>query len=203
VKKIIDTLNQNGVILSATDTVYGLLANANSIAAVNKIYTIKNRDSQKPLAIFCKNVEQIKQIAEISIQTEKLLTNLLPGAFTFILKTRQPSNIELIKHFNYQTIGIRIPAFKEIQEILNSIDFPIAATSANISHKGDTSVFSNLDRSVIKNADLVLQDNCKIEKQASCVIDLTNFDNNMKFSILRSAPSESIFIEYLKKDHNS
>ena len=202
-KNIANILNNNGVVLSATDTVYGLLANANSPEAIEKIYAIKNRNNSKPLAIFCKNVEQIKQVAEFSTATEKLLSSLLPGTFTFILNSKKESNISLIKDFQYKTIGVRIPDSEKIQEILNLVDFPIAATSANISNNPDTSIFAGVDKSILLAVDLILQDDCKIEKQASCVVDLTSFDKNQQFSILRPAPSEAIFMEYLKKYHNA
>ena len=66
-------LKNNGVISVSTDTVYGLCASSNSRKAYDKLISIKNRPDTKPFPIMCINETQIKDIAIVNLDTEKLI----------------------------------------------------------------------------------------------------------------------------------
>ena len=93
-------LNNDGVIAFVTDTVWGIGCLPTSEKAVQRIYEIKNRPKDKPLACLCANINQIKSIAYTTELADKLIIKFLPGALTIILKTKD----EVKAKIGYETI---------------------------------------------------------------------------------------------------
>ncbi len=127
-----------------TDTVYGLVADATNKKAVEKIFKIKKRPRSKPLAVFVKDIKMAKELAEIDERQEEILKKYWPGKYTFILKSKiqnsnaksnQKSKIQISKLIigKGNTIGLRIPKYKFLNDLLKKINRPLAQTSANIS----------------------------------------------------------------------
>lgn len=130
----IEKLKAGGVIALPTDTVYGLACCATDIDSINKLYDIKARNENKPVAICVGNVCDIKKWAQVSHLPENLLESLLPGPVTLVLKCAS----KLDKSLNCNgKIGIRIPDYDFIREVCNGLKVPLALTSANLS--GDPS----------------------------------------------------------------
>lgn len=197
--KLANSINDGEVCISPSDTVYALLCDAKNIKSVEKIYDIKQRDLSKRLAIFCKDVAQIKEICEINDCVYDVLKNLLPGKFTFVLKLKQGV---LSNDFWKDSVGVRIPDCNFIQDVLRKCNNPIASTSANLSNNSDTSVFSNVSSKILNSCDTIVFDENLTEKSPSCVIDLTNFSKGSGFKILRNNKNESIkFINFVNKKY--
>lgn len=133
VKIAIKAIQQGKAIVCPTDTVYGLLCDATNKKAVERIFKIKKRPKGKPISIFIKNIKMAKKFAKINKNQEKFLKKVWPGAVTAVLKPKKilPENISQGKN----TIGVRIPNYKLIIELINKIHRPLAETSANISGK--------------------------------------------------------------------
>lgn len=132
--KTAEFLMKGGVVVCPTDTVYGFLADASSKKAVEKIYKIKKRPRQKPLAIFVKDLKAAKKLAEINEKQEKILKKKWPGKFTFILKRKKAENgSPLLYGLDNKTIAIRIPKNKFLNGLLKKVNRPLAQTSVNIS----------------------------------------------------------------------
>ena len=132
--KAIDSLNKGNLVIFPTETVYGLGANALDYDAVDKIFEAKNRASNNPLIVHLKNKDEISKYAIVNNEIEqKLIDTFMPGPFTLILKKKDiiPSNVTC----NMDTVGIRIPIDPIAHELLDKLDFPIAAPSANKSTK--------------------------------------------------------------------
>ncbi len=125
-------LEDGGIVVFPTETVYGIGANAYNKDAVRRIYEVKNRPNEKALSILVPGIEEISKYAVIENDVERrIINNFMPGPITIILKKKQGL-------FDYvssgkDTIGIRIPDNKIILEILNKLKLPIVAPSANIS----------------------------------------------------------------------
>lgn len=114
------------VIIFPTDTVYGIGTKIFDVEGIEKIYKIKNRPKDKPLACLCASLEQIKDIAEVTEDAEKLIKEFLPGALTIILKSKPI----IYNKIGYKTIGVRIPDCKVALDILNE-NGPMLTTSVN------------------------------------------------------------------------
>ena len=112
---------QGGVIIFPTDTVYGFLADASNKKAVEKIYKIKKRPKQKPLAVFVKDFKIAKELAEINKEQEKILKKKWPGKYTFVLRrkfteVRPPRKLYGV---DKKTIALRIPKYNFLNLILD------------------------------------------------------------------------------------
>lgn len=138
--RILEAANQliaGNVIGLPTDTVYGLACSANNPTAIQKLYDIKGRDGNKPIAICVANLHELKKWGEASHLSDELLTQLLPGAVTVILhKSSKLDNPYL--NPGLAKIAIRIPDHLFIQQVSAAFNYPIALTSANRSSEKST-----------------------------------------------------------------
>ena len=134
-------LDSGNLVIFPTETVYGLGANALDSKAVDKIFIAKNRASNNPLIVHLKNKEEITKYAVINNDIEKtLIDSFMPGPFTLILEKKDiiPNNVTC----NLDTVGIRIPIDEIAHNLLDLLDYPIAAPSANVSTKpSGTNIF--------------------------------------------------------------
>jgi L-threonylcarbamoyladenylate synthase len=130
--EVVETLNNRGVIVFPTETVYGMGGSALEEDAVDKIYRTKQRPRNKPLSIMLSKKEDIEKYAYIQNDLErKIIDKCLPGPLTIILKKKDNIGKGFTK--DVDTIGIRIPENKIAQAILNKVNYPLVAPSANIS----------------------------------------------------------------------
>jgi L-threonylcarbamoyladenylate synthase len=96
----ITKLQQQKLIAIPTDTIYGLAGDATSFEAVKKLYELKKRDNQKPIAIFVQNLEMAKEIFYFNQLAEKIANLYMPGKITIILNVKE-NNFSLAKNLNY------------------------------------------------------------------------------------------------------
>lgn len=168
-EEIKNILENNGLIVYPTDTLYALGANALSKEAIKKVFKVKGRDYNKPVSIALKNLEDAKKYFVFNEIAEKIARKFLPGPLTIIL----PSYV-LPKELSFtQKFSFRIPDNEIALKILNSISFPLTATSANISG-GENPINAEIAiKQIGKYVDLILDHGkCKYGKP-STVIDLS------------------------------
>ena len=128
-----EILLKDGLVAFPTETVYGLGADATSKTAIFSIYQLKNRPKINPL--IC-HVASKKMAYRYSIETEisNLLVNAFwPGPLTLILNQKNNSGISKLVTAELDSIAMRYPKNKIFEKIINRLDKPIAAPSANIS----------------------------------------------------------------------
>jgi len=182
-------LNAGGVVIFPTDTVYGFLALAESKKAVSKIYKIKNRPKTKLLPVFVKDLKMAKQLAEISPQQLKILKLKWPGKYTFVLPAHvcschsgldpESRNAESVYTLdsrlrgNDNTIALRIPNYKPLNDLLKKINKPLAQTSVNISGQNPLTKSADIEAQ-FKNQKILFIDAGNLKKsKPSKIIDLT------------------------------
>lgn len=117
------------VIITPTDTIYGLAASLNSPNAIQRLYNIKERSVNNPLAICVADIDEIYKYSDVTV-SKNLLSELLPGAVTVLFCRNTTLNSYL--NPNTQLVGIRIPDHDFVRG-LSRLSGPIALTSANIS----------------------------------------------------------------------
>lgn len=114
------------VIIFPTDTVYGIGTPIFDVEGIEKIYSIKNRPKDKPLACLCSDINQIDSIAYLNDKARLLIDKFLPGALTIILRCKE----EVYNKIGYETIGVRIPNNEIALNILKE-NGPMLTTSVN------------------------------------------------------------------------
>ena len=131
VNQIVDVLRSGGVILIATDTVYGLAALPTDNEAVDKIYTLKKRPRSMFLPIMVAGIDDLLKVGlDINDNALKFFnSNLVPGAITFVLGF---NNEELKPEWlgERDEIATRIPANDLLLSVLKETG-PLLVTSAN------------------------------------------------------------------------
>lgn len=129
IQQAVDTLDQGGVIIYPTDTVYGLGCDIYNTKAVDRICKLRGLDPVKArLSFICKDISQVSEFAQqIDNTTFRLMKKHLPGPFTFVLN----SNNKVPKLFKNRkrTIGIRIPESNICQALVERLDRPILTAS--------------------------------------------------------------------------
>lgn len=126
-QRVVDLLDDGGILIYPTDTVYAMGCHALKERPIERICKLKNIDPRKHnLSIICYDLSNISEYAQVSNATFKLMKRNLPGPFTFILN----ANSRLPKIFrNRKEVGIRVPDHPIIREICRLLDAPILTTT--------------------------------------------------------------------------
>ena len=117
----------------ATETVYGLAADASNAAAVARIYEAKGRPSFNPLIVHVPDLAAAQRIGELDAAALELAERHWPGPLTLVVPLRANSGIAAIVTAGLTTIGLRVPAHPAMQALLAATGRPLAAPSANAS----------------------------------------------------------------------
>lgn len=124
------TLENGGLVAIPTETVYGLAANALNEAAVLKIFEAKQRPFFDPLIIHVSGIEAVSRYAAFSHERlKKLAEAFWPGPLTLLLLKK--SIVPDLVTSGLPQVAVRVPLHQLTLELLNKIDFPLAAPSAN------------------------------------------------------------------------
>lgn len=126
---VVNILKKDGVICYPTDTVYGIGCDIGSQKAIEKIYLLKNFKKNKPLSFICHDIAQISQYAKVSNNAYKIMKELLPGPYTFILNATKLTP-KVLMHPK-KTVGIRMPDNSICLSMIKQLGNPIINTSAS------------------------------------------------------------------------
>jgi len=170
IEKASQIINQGGIAIFPTDTVYGIGCNPYNKDSVRKIYEIKSRDISKPFPVLVYSKEIAERIAFFDEFTKKIVERFWPGELTIILKLTDEN---LKRSLNVtDKIAIRVPNHKCTLELLKKCNF-LVGTSANIS--GHPS-FTNPDKCFnnIRKYDVFVDGGIITSKAESTIIEIEN-----------------------------
>jgi tRNA threonylcarbamoyl adenosine modification protein (Sua5/YciO/YrdC/YwlC family) len=155
IRKATEILQDGGIIIYPTDTVYGMGCELYNKRGIEKIYEIKRRSKKQPLSFVCADLKDISRYARVSDYAYKTMKRLLPGPYTFILEaSRLVPKIILPKR---HTTGIRVPDNQICLSLVGELGHPIISTSVTVE---DGEVLSN-----------PLEIRERFEHRVDCIID--------------------------------
>ncbi|PCJ67128.1 MAG: threonylcarbamoyl-AMP synthase [Bacteroidetes bacterium] len=126
-------LNSGQLVAIPTETVYGLAGNALDPEAISNIYKVKNRPHFNPLILHLPNIESArKYVLQFPKEAEKLAKSFWPGPLSILLP-KSKLVPDLITAGSTHVV-LRVPNHTLTLDLLNTLDFPLAAPSANISN---------------------------------------------------------------------
>lgn len=129
----IELLYQEKILAFPTETVYGIGGDINSELAAESVYSIKKRETQKPLSAHISSLDMLEEVIETPPDIfYKLADKFLPGPLAIIVKKKKSSVQDFITS-GLDTISIRFPSDDTCLKLIEAFASPIAATSANIS----------------------------------------------------------------------
>jgi L-threonylcarbamoyladenylate synthase len=117
----------------ATETVYGLAADATNAEAIARIYDAKGRPAFNPLIVHVPDLAAAERIGDFNHLARSLAEEHWPGPLTLVVPLREDSGIASIATAGLPTIGLRVPAHAAMQALLKAVGRPLAAPSANAS----------------------------------------------------------------------
>ena len=191
IKKSINYLKNNECIGIPTETVYGLAANAYSSSAVSKVYKLKKRPKKNPLIVHYYSKSQLERDCHLNKNFYKLYKKFCPGPLTFILRLKSNSMIDNNVTNKKKSLAVRFPKHPVIRSLLNKIDFPLAAPSANISSSISPVTKNDVIDEFGKKIKYVLNGGRSNIGLESTIIDLTSKPKIIRLGVLN--------LEYLKK----
>ena len=172
VKQAVEIIRKGGIVALPTETVYGLGVCAGKRSAVEKLYLLKRRSKEKPLAFALGNIDKaIKDYFDtLPPFGHRLIEKFWPGPLTIIYYT--PGD---------KKIGVRIPANVITNKILNAVDDAVYLPSANISGQKEAMSALEVEDTFDNQLDLIVDGGKCAYSKPSTVVDLTS----RPFKILR------------------
>lgn len=174
IRKVVDVLEEGGIIIYPTDTVYAMGCDIRATKSIEKIARLKGLNPTNPdLSIIFLNMSHLAEYTIIRDNNVfKLLKRNLPGPFTFIVRAN--NQIPKIFKNKKKTVGIRIPDNNIVMELVRELGRPIITTSI---HDQDDVIEYTTDPELIYEkyrefADVVI-DGGYGKNEASTVVDCT------------------------------
>ena len=159
----------NKVICFPTDTVYGVAARIDDRLAVEKIYSMKKRDFDKPLACLAGKIDDIKKIVKVN-ETHQDIINKWPGALTIIFEKLDLDSYQYISNTN--SIAFRIPDSAVALEVLNHFGV-MATTSINYSGEKPLNTIKEIEETFGDVIDYLIVNKFVGSNVSSTVVDAT------------------------------
>jgi len=181
VSKVVQVLDQGGLIVYPTDTFYGIGCDLFNKKSIKQVYQLKRRPLTKPFSFVCANLKDISLYAQVSNHAYRIMKRSLPGPYTFVLEgTRLVPKLMLTKR---RTVGIRVPDNKICLAIVEGLGRPIISTSI---HLEEPSVIHDTYSSLVE----IVIDGGVISHEPSTVVSL--IDDNPE--VIREGKGEINFI---------
>lgn len=179
-KEVIEVLDNDGLVIFPTETVYGIASKATSLKAVDKLYEAKKRPRDKAINIMVGDSKDISKYAKINSEIEaKIIEEFMPGGITLILDKVDDFGKGFTLSNN--TIGVRIPNNTIALKILKNISFPLTVPSANISNKPSGTEVNDIIDDFKNTVDIIIDGGKSVDSIPSTIVRVE--DN--KINILR------------------
>ncbi len=202
IKKAKKYLDSNNCIGIPTETVYGLAGNAYSDIAVKKIFNLKKRPKNNPLIVHYYNLSELKKDCVLNKDFFLLYKKFCPGPLTFVLKLKNKTKISKFVTNNKKTLAIRFPKHRLVRKVIRSLNYPIAAPSANISTKLSSVKASDVKEEFGNKVKFVLDGGtCKVGIE-STIINLTGRPEILRLGGLENSKIKKILKKPLRININ-
>lgn len=167
-------LLQDGALVALpTETVYGLGADARNGEAVAGIYAAKGRPSFNPLIVHLPDVETAKRYVAWTEQADRLAQAFWPGALTLVLPLKPDSGLSSLVTAGLPSLAVRVPAHPVMRQVLQALDGPVAAPSANPSGKISATTAAHVMAGLAGKIAAVMDDGACAVGVESTIVGLT------------------------------
>jgi len=165
-------LSKNGIVIFPAKCLYGIAANALDETAIKKVFQLKQRPWNNPILVLIQDKKMLQGlVTSISRQANQLMNAFWPGNITLVFEAK--NHISKLLTANTCKIGIRIPAHPVAKALVESVDFPITGTSANLSASTGCYRIEQLPPVLIEQADLILNAGRLKGGMGSTIVDVT------------------------------
>ena len=180
IDRIVNEIDLGNLVITPTDTVYGIMADSMNYNAIKKVYEAKNRDYSKPLILLVSNKSMLYEYVDSVNEIEKeLIDRYMPGRLTIILKKNNKISDLVSAGSDY--VGIRIPDNENLVTIIDKLGRPVISTSANISGNDTIKSIDMIDNKLLDKISYI-EDGGVIDSKSSTIVRV--IDN--KVNIIRT-----------------
>lgn len=173
--EVVKVLENGGLVIYPTETLYGIGADATNENAVKKLTEYKNRPFGKPYSIAVTDKNMAESYVDLNEVAKNLYEKFLPGPLTIVSKGKH--NVAPGVESEDGTLGIRIPDYKLVIDIVKKLGRPITSTSANASYKkrpyAISDILDNISDKQKELIDLIIDAGVLPHRDPSTVIDTT------------------------------
>jgi len=152
-------LEAGHLIVYPTDTLYGLAADVDNRAAIDKLYKLRRLNPNKPLSLICSDLSQVANYAIMDDECYRFMKRVLPGPYTFILRATRAA--PRMGQSRRRAVGVRVPAHPVARALVEALGRPLLSTSAAPPEDASVSdpvelarIFGGRDVSVVLDAGL-------------------------------------------------
>ena len=171
-EEAVRSLNSGGVVVFPTDTLYGLGADVFSLAALQRIFSIKGRRADLALPVLVAGLDQVEAVAQpMSAEAQRLAERFWPGPLTLVMR-RSPDLPGLVTG-GADTVAVRMPGHPVPLELARRLGRPITGTSANRSGQPDLLDLSALENQLGNLVDHIIQTGPVPAGTASTIVNVT------------------------------
>lgn len=194
IRKVVQEIQAGNLVITPTDTVYGILADATNSDAIKKVYDCKNRDKCKAFILIMDSVTMLQDYTQnISSLEKEIIEKYLPGKLTILLQKNSKVSDEITG--GSKLVGIRIPDNKDLLEIIKLVGKPLISTSANISGKSTITNPKEIEPELLEHISYV-EDEGDIISEPSSLIKIVD----KKIEVLREGSiARKILEDYRNK----
>jgi tRNA threonylcarbamoyl adenosine modification protein (Sua5/YciO/YrdC/YwlC family) len=129
IDRAVSALRDGGVIIYPTDTVYGIGCSIYNTRAIERIYEIKRQDRSKPFSFICSDLSQVSEYARVSNPAFRLMKQLIPGPYTFILPATSLKQLPKSLISKRKAVGIRVPKNNIAVSLVRGLEHPLLSAS--------------------------------------------------------------------------
>jgi L-threonylcarbamoyladenylate synthase len=172
IHEAVKTLRSGGLVAFPTETVYGLGADAENLAAIRGMFAAKGRPADHPVIVHLADASLLDQFAaEVPAVAQRLADGFWPGPITLVLHRGQ--RISDLVTGGLDTVGLRVPGHPVAQKLLREFGGPIAAPSANRFGRVSATSAEHVEQELAGRVDLILDGGpCQVGLE-STIVDLT------------------------------
>lgn len=156
-----------------TDTAFGIGCVIDNVEAVEKLFKIRNRPTNKPTPVLVNSVGMVEKITQNSLDEDvkKIIHNYWPGGLTVVVSNNNDAIPDLVRG-GTKTLGVRMPNHEGMLEIIKKVGKPILAPSANFGGGQTPFSLDEVEQDLIDLADFVVEGEC-LGNKSSTVLDCT------------------------------
>jgi len=165
-------IKRGGIIVFPTRCLYGLGADAFNADAVDRVFEIKRRPSQKPILILVEHRMQLERlVSHVTPAATRIMDHFWPGGVTLVFE----AGLTVLRHLTAGTgkVGIRIPGHPVAAALVSSVGRPLTGTSANISGEPGCQCIDDLKPQLASQLDVGLDAGPLKGGAGSTVVDVT------------------------------
>lgn len=168
-KEAIEILKEGKVLAFPTETVYGLGVRCDDYNSFNDLIRIKNRPKNKVFTLMLASSKDISKYAIMDDGVKRIIERFVPGPLTLILKAKEGVLIHLCSEEG--KIGVRVPAIKPLQELIEKFGTPLLVPSANKSGRAPCQTVEEIEEEFKEELEAIIIDSVEKSSIPSTIID--------------------------------